>query len=222
MDYMLNRYDDEIKNKAILLPHGYDKDFYDRAKKKQNSKYKISYLGHLDDIRTPRNFLKALCRLKTQKKDLYNKLEIEIYGDMSDKDKVFLVDNDLCDAVKFKLPVKYFDSLSVMKNSDLLLLIDANLGAVIPNNIFYAAKLADYIGSGSNIFGITMLDGPSADIIKEIGGVVSSHSVEDIYNNLVMIMENKIKIQNKDSNKKYDMKKISEKFDEKIEEMREI
>ena len=109
-----------------------------------------------------------------------------------------------------------------MKNSDLLLLIDANLGAVIPNNIFYAAKLADYIGSGSNIFGITMLDGPSADIIKEIGGVVSSHSVEDIYNNLVMIMENKIKIQNKDSNKKYDMKKISEKFDEKIEEMREI
>lgn len=138
---------------------------------------------------------------------------------MSDKDKVFLVDNDLCDVVKFKLPVKYFESLSVMKNSDLLLLIDANLGAVIPNNIFYAAKLADYIGSGSNIFGITMLDGPSADIIREIGGVVSSHSVEDIYNNLVMIMEGKIKIQNKDLNKKYDMKNISEKFDKKINDI---
>ena len=30
MEYMLNGYDDEIKNKAILLPHGYDKDFYNK------------------------------------------------------------------------------------------------------------------------------------------------------------------------------------------------
>ena len=103
-----------------------------------------------------------------------------------------------------------------MKNSDLLLLIDANLGTVIPKNIFYAAKLADYIGSGSNIFGITMLDGPSADIIKEVGGVISSHSVEDIYNNLVMIMEDKIEIKNKDAKGKYDMVNISKKFDDKI------
>lgn len=216
MEYMLNGYGDEIKNKAILLPHGYDKDFYNNSKKSKNSKYKISYLGHLDDIRTPRGFLEALCRIKENKKELYDRLEIEIYGDMSDKDKVFLVDNDLCDVVKFKNPVKYFESLTVMKNSDLLLLIDANLGTVIPKNIFYAAKLADYIGSGSNIFGITMLDGPSADIIKEVGGVISSHSVEDIYNNLVMIMESKIKIQNKDVKGKYDMVNISKKFDDKI------
>lgn len=219
MEFMLEGYSEEIKNKAIVLPHGYDKDFYQKNKKNSNSKYKISYLGHLDDIRTPRNFLKALCRLKKQKRNLYDNLEIEIYGDMSDKDKVFLVDNDLCDIVKFKTPVKYFESLNVMKNSDLLLLIDANLGTVIPKNIFYAAKLADYIGSGSNIFGITMLDGPSADIIKEVGGVICSHSVEDIYNNLVMILEGKIKISNKDKKKHYDMKNISEIFDKRITEL---
>lgn len=218
MEHMLEGYEEDIKKKALLLHHGYDKDFYSKQKsKKENDNFKISYLGHLDEIRTPKNFLKALKRLKENKKDLYDKLSIEIYGNMANTDKILLVDYDLCDIVKFKKPVKYFESLDKMKNSDLLLLIDANLSTVVPKNIFYAAKLADYIGSGSNILGITMTDGPSADIIKEVGGVVSSHSVEDIYNNLVMILENKIKIKNNDKNGNYDMVNIAKIFDKEIE-----
>ena len=214
-DFMLEGYSDEIKAKALILPHGYDKDFYEDNKKikKRKDKVVISYLGHLDETRTPKNFLMALERLKENKKDLYNKLEVNIYGNMADKDKLLLVDYDLCDVVKFKKIVKYFESLRIMQESNLLLLVDANLGNVIPNNIFYAAKLADYIGSGTEIFTITMLDGPSSDITKEVGGVVSSHSVEDIYNNLVMILENKINISNNMSDK-YNMKNISKKFDD--------
>ena len=214
-DFMLKGYSDEIKEKALILPHGYDKDFYEDRKKIKKSKDKvvISYLGHLDETRTAKNFLLALDRLKEKKKDLYNKLEVNIYGNMADKDKLLLVDYDLCDVVKFKKVVKYFDSLKIMQESNLLLLIDANLGKVIPNNIFYAAKLADYIGSGTEIFTVTMLDGPSSDITKEVGGVVSSHSVEDIYNNLVMVLEKKIAISN-NMNQQYDMKNISKKFDD--------
>ena len=214
-DFMLKGYSDEIKEKVLILPHGYDKDFYEDRKKIKKSKDKvvISYLGHLDETRTPKNFLLALDRLKEKKKDLYNKLEVNIYGNMADKDKLLLVDYDLCDVVKFKKVVKYFESLRIMQESNLLLLIDANLGKVIPNNIFYAAKLADYIGSGTEIFTITMLDGPSSDITKEVGGVVSSHSVEDIYNNLVMVLEKKIAISN-NMNQQYDMKNISKKFDD--------
>ena len=216
-DFMLNGYSDEIKDKAIVLPHGYDKDFYEDPKKITKSKNKvvISYLGHLDETRTPHNFLMALKRLRENKKELYDKLEFNIYGNMADKDKLLLVDNDLCDVVKFKKVVKYFESLKIMQESDLLLLVDANLGNVISNNIFYAAKLADYIGSGSDIFTVTMLDGASADITKESGGVVSSHSIEDIYNNLVMILEKKIDIFN---NKcpKYDMVNIAKVFDDEI------
>lgn len=215
-EYMLNGYSQEIRDKALILPHGYDVDFYSKGKIRKNNKYVISYLGHLDDIRTPKNFLIALNRLKQERKEIYDNLEINIYGNMSDKDKIYLVDNDLCDVVKFKKPIKYFESLEIMRQSDLLLLIDANLGLVNSENIFYAAKLADYIGSGSSIFGITMQDGASADIIKENGGVISSHSVDDIYNNLVMILEGKKKIKIIDKNKKYDMKNIANKYDERI------
>lgn len=216
-DFMLNGYSDEIKEKALVLPHGYDKDFYEDSKniKKSKDKIIVSYLGHLDKTRTPKNFLMALNRLKEEKPELYSKLEFNIYGNMDDEDKVRLVDYDLCDVVKFKKIVKYFESLKIMQESNLLLLVDANLGKVIPNNIFYAAKLADYIGSGTDIFTITMLDGPSADITKEVGGVVSSHSVEDIYNNLVMILEKKIPITNNKSSN-YDMKNIAKKYDETV------
>ena len=217
-EFMLDGYSEEIKNKALVLPHGYDKSFYEDAKKvkKSEDKYVISYLGHLDETRTPENFLMALKRLREQKRELYDRLEFDIYGDMSDKDKVLLVDNELCDVVKFKKIVKYFESLKIMQESNLLLLVDANLGTIIPKNIFYAAKLADYIGSGTEILTITMLDGPSADITKEIGGIVCSHSVEDIYNNLVMILENKVDIKNNKSSN-YDMKNIAKKFDKEVE-----
>lgn len=216
MEFMLDGYSDEIKEKGLLLHHGYDKDFYSKKEKRNDNKFKISYLGHLDEIRTPKNFLKALKRLKETKKDLYDKLSIEIYGNMADKDKVLLVDYDLCDVVKFQKPVKYFESLEKMQNSDLLLLVDANLASVNPKNIFYAAKLADYIGSGSNILGITMTEGPSADIIKEVGGVIASHSVEDIYTNLVLILEGKHKLKTDDKKGNYDMVNISKLFDDRV------
>ena len=216
-EFMLQGYEEKVTRKALLLPHGYDEDFYDKKVKENSTKTKkISYLGHLDETRTPKNFLLALERLRENKKTLFNSLEIDIYGNMSDQDKVYLVDHDLCEVVKFKKPVKYLESLKIMQESNLLLLVDANLGKVLPKNIFYAAKLADYIGSGRNIFAITMLDGPSADIVKEVGGVVSSHSVEDIYNNLVMILEGKTSIKNT-KDEKYNMKTIAKTFDKEID-----
>lgn len=217
MEFMLNDYSEIIKSKALLLHHGYDTDFYEKTQKIKNDKYQISYLGHLDQIRNATNFLKALKRIKENRPKLYSSMEVDIYGEMSDIDKLYMVNNDICDVVKFKKPIKYFETLNVMQQSDLLLLIDANLGTILPKNIFYAAKLADYIGSGSNIFGITMQEGPSADIIKEIGGIVCSHSADDIYNNIIQIMENKVEIKNVDKNKNYDMKNIAKEFDDRID-----
>lgn len=217
-EYMLDGYSDEIKSKALLLYHGYDIDFYDKKETKKDDKYVVSYLGHLDAIRNAHNFLKALTKMKESRPNLYEKLEINIYGQMANEDKLYIIDNDLCEKVKFKKPIKYFESLKVMQESDLLLLIDANLGSVLPKNIFYAAKLADYIGSGTNIFGITMQDGPSSNIIKDIGGITCSHSADDIYNTFVRILENKVEIKNEDKDKKYDIKTIAAKYDKAIEQ----
>lgn len=208
---------DEIEKKIIVIPHTYDSDFYDKRVKKNKNKIKFVYLGHLDDIRTPKNFLEALNRLN-KSTDLENKLSVEFYGDLSALDKARIIDYDLCDVVKVKKPVSYFESLKIMQESNWLLLVDANLNQFLPENIFFAAKIADYLGANSNIFGITMIDGASADILRETNSVVSSYSVDEIYMYLRQIVDGTCEFETT-NNSKYDIKNVIINYDEMIKDL---
>lgn len=213
MEYMLNGYSKKVKDKSIIIPHSFDKCIYGKSNDKKNDKFTISYLGHLDDDRTPRQLLKALCHLKNERYDLYNKIVFNVYGNMSSKDKVYIVDNSLSDVVHFKSSVDYLNSLIIMSESDLLLVIDANLTKYIDTNIFFAAKISDYIGAGKPIFAITMQNGASADIIRDVGGCVSSFSENEIYMYLVNIIEGKLKINLNKNVEIYNVKIVAEEFD---------
>ncbi len=213
-NYMLKYFSEQVQNKAIIIPHTYDKDFYINKSKRnrQSDKIEIAYLGHLDYIRSPMNFLKAINKLKRLKSDDYNKLSINFYGNMDNHSKVFILDNSLYDIVHINKPVKYIESLEIMQKSDWCLLIDANLSSVTNENIYFAAKIADYLGSGTNIFGVTMSDGASADIIRETGGIVSSHSVDEIFMYLTLIIDNKVQNNSKDTSK-YDSNNATKLYD---------
>lgn len=218
LEHMLKNYDDSIKNKAVIIPHTFDKDFYNQTEIKEKSDViTIRHLGHLDETRTPISFLKAVKRLKENYTDIEKRLLIEFYGDVCDSDKLYIMDNELCDIVKVKKPVKYFDSLKLMQESDLLLLVDANLSTVINRNIFFAAKISDYIGSGTNIFGITMTDGPSADILKETNGIQSSYSADEIYMKLKKILDTHSIPEPKNADH-YDIKNVVKLYDDIVEE----
>ena len=107
---------------------------------------------------------------------------------MSSSDKLYIIDNYLGDVVKIMKPVNYLKSLELMKSSDWLIHIDANLFNILDKNVFFAAKLADYIGSGSNIIGLTMQDGASADILRNLGAVITTYSSNEIMNYLYLII----------------------------------
>ena len=216
-EHMLKNYDESIKKKALIIPHTFDRDFYKNVEKVNNDKIIIRHLGHLDATRTPINFLKAVERLKENDEKLSEKLLVELYGDVCDSDKLYIMNNELYDIVKVKKPVTYFDSLKLMQESDLLLLVDANLSSVIDRNIFFAAKISDYIGSGTNIFGITMTDGPSADILKETNGIQSSYSSDEIYMKLKRIIDTKLIPEQKNADN-YNIKSVVGKYDKIIEE----
>lgn len=218
-EYMIGKYGEEISKKAIIIPHTFDKDFYEEVEKNsENNKIKITYVGHLDNIRKATSFLKALNRLNENEEDLASKLEVKFYGNMADVDKVYIVDHELYSFVNVKKPVDYLTSLRIMKEADWLLLVDANLGNILNENIFFAAKLADYLGSGNRIFGITMLEGASASIIRETGGLLASHSVDEIYMYLKMILDKKLDITMKNLSN-YDIANVVKKYDEKVDEV---
>lgn len=219
-EYMTKDYID-IDNKTVVLNHSFDSSLYPENKEKENSKIQITYVGHLDLIRKPTLFLEALNELANDDKNLKEKLHVDFYGNMSDWDKLYIINNELTDIVKVNKPISYLESLKVMKNSDWLLQIDANINSVIDKNIFFAAKLADYIGSGTNIFGITMLEGISADILRNLNQLITSYSKEEIKNYLWLIIYKNYKLElNESYRKKFDSIEVAKKFDILIEKIR--
>jgi len=219
-NYMLKDFSEQVKHKALVIPHTFDKDFYVNKVKtnRQSDKIEISYLGHLDYLRNPINFLKAIKKLQRLKTDNYKRLSVNFYGNIDNYSKIYILDNSLYDIVHINKPIKYLESLEIMQKSDWCLLIDANLSRVVDENIYFAAKIADYIGSGTNIFGITMSDGASSDIIRETGGIVSSHSVDEIFMYLNLITENKIQTKNKNTSK-YDSRNAAKRYDDLVRKM---
>lgn len=216
--YMLGSYDESIKSKALVLPHSYDSTLYPETtgETKVNKKIRMVYIGHLNDIRTPHLLFEAVNQLKEMKPDLDDRLEIQLYGNMSDKEKVYLLDNELLDVVQIKKPVDYRTSLAIMKESDWLIHIDANLSGVLDENIFFAAKLIDYIGAGKPIFGITMFDGAGADVIRDVNGLTVSYTADEIRNYLYLIVYKNYTIQMESGKNKeqYNAVNVAARFDE--------
>lgn len=206
------------EDKVIVLPHTFDEDFYNYKLSNKNDKIVMSYIGHCDDIRTPKPLLDAIKRLKETIPNLNEKLIVNFYGNFPNMDKIVIIDNQIEDIVKVNKPVTYFDSLDIMRKSNWLLLIDANLSRFIDKNIFFAAKIADYLGSKRNILGITMYDGASADILRKTDNIVSSHSVEEIYINLLSIINGKIKEHDYNADE-YNAKNVAKIYDNMVKEL---
>ena len=217
--YMLNKYSSDMEAKVLVLPHSFDLSLYDEEIAERNSdKIRMVYIGHLDDIRTPHLLFKALVELKKQNADLPDKLEVQFYGNMSAKEKVFLMDHELLDVVQVKKPVDYKTSLAIMRDSDWLIHIDANLHGILNENIFFAAKLADYIGAKKPIFGITMFDGAGADILRAVNGVITSYTVDEIKNYLYLIVYKNYDVEiNQENVDKFNAVEVAKKFDDFVE-----
>ena len=125
----------------------------------------------------------------------------------------------LDDVIHFKKSVDYFESLEIMKNSDWLLNVDTNFGNTLKTNIYFPAKLADYMGSGSNIISISMDSGPTADIMRENNQVLVSFSEDEIYMRLKQIIENKISREDVNKNiDKYNAINVAKSYDKFVEE----
>ena len=178
----------------------------------------MTYVGHLYDLRSPRLLFKALSELLKEDSNLNEKIEVRFYGNMDSKDKVYIIDNELTDIVKVKKSVSYLESLKIMQESDWLIHFDANLTSVLDTNIFFAAKLADYIGSKSQIFAITMQNGISADILQNMNSLMVTYSVQEIKNYLwLMIYQNYKSEINEEYRNNFNSEYVAKSFDNTID-----
>lgn len=209
-EYMLNN---KKEVNSIVLPHSYDEKLF-KSEKNNNKKITISYFGHLDEIRNANLFLTSVNELYKDDKKIKDKLSVEFYGNLGKKDVDYIKENKLDSIIKFGEKIDYLQSLEKMCSSDYLLLIDANLSSVINQNIFFAAKLADYLGSKTPIVGITMYEGVSADILRNTNNILLTYSKSDIKNYLRKIISGDIIINsNIKEIEKYDAVNVAKEFD---------
>lgn len=211
--FMFKKYSDKIKQKVVILPHSFESEYYNYDKKETDI-ITISYLGHLDNIRNARSFLEGLKAAKDEIPNLSKKIKVNFYGNLSDWDKLYIINNELFDVINIKKPVDYLTSLQIMENSNWLLIIDADLSPVIKYNVYFPAKLADYIGANRNIIAITMDLGATSDIIKEIGGLKLNYNYIEIKKTILDIANGKISDLKLKNRKNYENKVVAAQFDE--------
>lgn len=228
-DYTYRYYSKRIKVKSLIIPHSFDSKLYEEDIGINSDKFTFLYIGHLDEFRSPEILIRAVKLLKKRydnnREGVYDKIKIKIVGNipqkMEDMVNVFLLD----DVFEFCKPVNYFESLKMMKSADCLIHIDAYFERVAKNPIFFAAKLADYIGAKKHILGITPKGSTAESIIKEISGsyinvnnsnVDTIEKQEELAKLIEKIYETRPSI-NEDDVYKYDAVSISKKFDGAIE-----
>ena len=221
MDRAFSKDYSNYREKGVVINHSYDLDLYPKTKSNKDGKIHFLYVGHLDERRNALSLLEAIKSLKDNYKDLSKKAVFDFYGHMDKEDKSKIIDYCLTDCVKIHDNIDYLSSLEKISNSDWLVLIDTNLNKELDEYIYFPAKLADYMGSKKNILAITQLKGATADIVKKVEcGKVVTHSAEDIYLNLAMILEGKMpNFKYNDSEwGKFDAKNVADKFDALIEQ----
>lgn len=165
LELMLKHHPDAIHNKTAVLPHVFNEELYPQRPKVKNARVVLRYLGVLYGRRSPEPLFRALQQLLERRKDLAGILQIELIGSVPPEMLNTRAALSLPPRTVTNIPnVSYIQSLELMYDADILLLIEAD----IRQNLFLPSKLADYIGANTPIVGLVP-PGASEDALKGLG-----------------------------------------------------
>lgn len=167
---VMKKYPREYLGKTEIIPHCYDLKDYPEAQKDSSRGFTISYIGAFYEQRNPELLFKALCKLKQRRIDLEFKIQLvgcaNPYAGYSEEKIINMAEKyDLKNNIKIIPVVAYKESLKLMKESDCLVVIDADA----KDSPFLTSKVVDYAGSGTVIIGITPDNSPTAQFLTYLG-----------------------------------------------------
>lgn len=206
---------DVYEKKCVVIPHSFDKKLYPNKKEKENDKYVFSFIGHSDQLRSVEPLVKSIKVIKDYNPEFLNKIKIRLVGNIPSNIKNMVYVFFLQDIISIEEPVNYEESLNIMQNSDCLIHIDAYFNILDNGSIFFAAKIADYLGAGKPILGITNSLCPAGKIITETGGVCSSKNPYKLAKTIMDIVNNPPSLN--DNYKKYDVTNVVRVYDSELE-----
>jgi len=161
-----------LSEKARVLEHAFEPELFDPAVARGGTTLVVRYVGDFYGVRSPAPLFEALRRLLDAEPASVAGVRFELVGA---KDERQLEEAGLAalpaGLVVSRPPVKYLESLRLMREADGLLVIDAPADL----SVFLPSKLIDYVGAARPVFGITPR-GTAASLIRRLGGWVADPS----------------------------------------------
>lgn len=168
VDLVMRKYPSSWRNKCRVLPHAYDRELYPDTMRSDHG-IVVRHLGNFYSPRSAEPLLKGLRLLHEQKSVALAGVRIELIGSMYNRPRIeSLLEGLPDDLVTLRSPIEYLESLKLMTESNLLLVIDAPFDS----SVFLPSKLIDYIGAGKPVFAITP-PGATAELVSRYGGMVA-------------------------------------------------
>ena len=163
------------KNKYFTLPHSFCRDFYPVSQpERKDDRIVFTYTGYSDRNRSLKPIVEAVYLLKKSGSPVTDNMLFRFVGNTPREIADMVLAFDLQNQIRIEPPVGYFESLAIMAASDWLIHVDAYFSNLEPGgSIFFAGKLADYMGAEKPIFAITGEGTPAFRIVDKAGGVIT-------------------------------------------------
>jgi hypothetical protein len=152
-------------SKTSVLPHVFNTELYPARPKARNGQIVMRYVGVLYGRRSPEPVFQALNRLFERRPQLRGQVVVELVGlvppEMLQTQAALALPPG---TVRTVAQVGYLESLQLMYDADILLLIEAD----VRRNLFLASKVSDYVGANTPIVGLVP-PGASEEAMQGLG-----------------------------------------------------
>ena len=169
LELVMAKYPADWRQRAHVLPHCFDPDQYGGGIP-ASPRLIFRYLGGFYKDRSPLPLLDALHVLQRRAPELLSAVQFEFVGSgMAGAPWLERLQGLPTGLVLVSSSIDYRDSLRLMAESDVLLVIDAPFDS----SVFLPSKLVDYLGAERPILAITP-PGAAAELVRRLGGYVVS------------------------------------------------
>ncbi|MBK9564352.1 MAG: glycosyltransferase family 4 protein [Saprospiraceae bacterium] len=182
----------QTDTKVTVITNGYDEaDRNINIINPRSDKFVLSYLGVMNVSRDPEVLWQTLKKLKLTQNEVYNKIEINLIGQVEEYSQKNIVKYGLEEKVKLFGYLAHKDAIVYQNSSDALLLV---INKTKNNKTILTGKIFEYIASGKPIICIGPKNGDAAAILSSLDNtyIIDYQNTEEMEKAIISLINNRL------------------------------
>lgn len=213
--YILGKQYDRYADKIVITPYGYEKMQHEDQKNRGTGLLRIAHVGQVYGNRNFKLLVEALRIIRGKYPTILSHICFTQVGFLNEADRAAIQTNGFSDLFDLYDTVSYEESLTFMREADMLLVLDPQFDRP-DQNIFVPSKIFDYMSVGRPILAITDPGSVTASIAEDIHCKRISHEATAIAQAFVDLVEKGAPVCDKAAYERYSCKRGIDILDEAI------